>query len=90
MNSSLSSIIYEQINEDYGYGNYLGLKLLIHRPTGMINATKLCNDTKKKMCHWLSNKTTKLLLTNPSIGIPIDDLIKEHKVSNDLKGTYIH
>jgi hypothetical protein len=53
MNSSLSSIIYEQINEDYGYGNYLGLKVLIHRPTGMINATKLCDDHGKKMKNWL-------------------------------------
>ena len=29
--SSISDIIYENINDDYGYGSYLGLKLLIHK-----------------------------------------------------------
>ena len=55
--NSLSSIIYEQVNEDYGYGNYLGLKVLLHRPTGMINATKLCNDNSKEFKQWTRNKS---------------------------------
>jgi len=45
--NSLSDIIYENINNDYGYGDYLGLKLIIHKPTNMINATKLCRENNK-------------------------------------------
>jgi len=45
--SSISDLIYENINKYYGYGNYLGLKLLIHRDTGFVNATKLCDENNK-------------------------------------------
>ena len=49
-------MIYEDINDRFGYANYLGLKVLIDKTNGYINGTKLCNDNNKRMCHWLSNK----------------------------------
>jgi len=51
--NSISDIIYEDVNKDYGYGNYLGLKLLIHKQSGMINATKLCKENGKQFKNWL-------------------------------------
>ena len=47
--------------------------------------------TEKKMKHWLENKKTKELIEFIALaGIPTDDLIKEHKPTNELRGTYIH
>jgi len=53
--NSLSDIVYENVfeNKDYGYVNYLGLKLLIHKPTNMVNAAKLCKENDKQLKNWL-------------------------------------
>lgn len=40
----MQSIIYESINDKFGYGEYLGFKVIIMKENGYINATRMCND----------------------------------------------
>jgi hypothetical protein len=58
MTLSSTTIICEHIDDSYGYGDYLGLKIIIHRSTGMVNGAKLCNDYGKQFSEWLRNKKT--------------------------------
>jgi hypothetical protein len=59
---SLSEICYEQIMDDYWYAEYLGLKVMMMRSNGFINATKLCADGSKQFYHWMGNKRSKNLV----------------------------
>jgi hypothetical protein len=60
---------------------------------GYVNATALCQASKKMLGHYLSNKTTKDFLVELSsdIGIPISALVQASKGGNPrLQGTWVH
>ncbi len=38
----LSDIVFEKINDKFGYGQYIDFKVIIMLENGYINATKLC------------------------------------------------
>src|SRR5438477_8820944 len=58
----ISDICYEQIKDDFWYASYLGLKVVMMKSNGYINANKLCSDGGKALKHWLDNKHSKEML----------------------------
>ena len=52
----IGDICYEQIKGDYWYASYLGVKVVMDKSTGYINATRLCADGGKIYKNWLRNK----------------------------------
>lgn len=43
----MQSIIYESINEKFGYGEYLGFKVIIMKENGYINATRMLKNIEE-------------------------------------------
>src|SRR3977135_1273144 len=58
----IGDICYEQIKGDYWYASYLGVKVVMNKSNGYINATKLCADGGKHLFNWLQNKHSKGML----------------------------
>ena len=45
-------IAYEQINSEFWYGTYGPFKVVIHSPSGYINASQLCTECSKRLIDW--------------------------------------
>jgi hypothetical protein len=88
--NALSELIYEPVNEEYGWGKYGTFKVLIRRKDGWINVTKLCKDGGKELKHWNENDTSKSLVQvlKSSVGIPTDVLTGGQDCI--IRGTYAH
>lgn len=89
----LSRIIYEDINEKFGYGEYLGFKVIIMKENGYINATKMCKQIGKRFKDWNENKKTQEYLDYKKkslVGIPADPIIEILNENNEIKGSYVH
>lgn len=56
-NKSLANLISKDINNDFGYGEYLNCKVIIKKSNGYINVTKLCDMYGKRFENWKRNKT---------------------------------
>jgi hypothetical protein len=50
--NTLSELIYEPVNEEYGWGLYGEFRVLIRRKDGYVNVTKLCKDGGKELSDW--------------------------------------
>jgi hypothetical protein len=91
---NLNEIVYEPINQDYGWGKYGEFKVLIRRRDGYVNATKLCKEGGKEFFHWSSNEASKRMANelSTSLGIPRDGLFQVivGGIDADLRGTYVH
>ena len=59
---NLSDIIYEPVNEQYGYGKYGTFRVLIRKADGYVNATKLCADGMRRFENWLRLDTANALI----------------------------
>ena len=91
--SDIKEIIFEDINDDYGYGKYGEFEVIINKRTGYINATKLCKDGGKELFSWVrTNVSNKLVdFISESLHICRDRLLINPKnLPNHLKGTYVH
>lgn len=97
----MDSIIYENIDsnhEDYsfGYAKYGSFKIIMMQSkndnvvNGFINANHLCNEGNKRLCKWVENKDSKILIDYLKIRINHNVAIKITDVENHLKGTYVH
>lgn len=89
----MPGITFESINNQYEWGYYFDIKVLIMTRNGYINATKMCQDENKQFRFWLQNDFSKELLDEleqseifPS-GLM---MIKIGTGSNDYRGTYVH
>ena len=93
-NSDIRSIIYEDIDNDFSWGQYFEFKVIIMKRNGFINATKLCqNDgSGKKFKEWPRNKSSQELVAEleASPDSPGKSLIKIVTGPNLTRGTYAH
>lgn len=96
----LKDIAFEDINDEYCYGQYADFKVIMMKKNGYINATKMCQDiseetgVKKPFYNWKENKTAMELIDAimSSPGIPGDELfrvVKGGKIEI-IRGTYVH
>jgi hypothetical protein len=94
----LEHIAFEDINDEYCYGNYGEFKVIMMKKNGYINATKMCQDiaeqsgSKKEYRKWHENKSVDELINAVSdeLHIPQKELFIIPKVENILRGTYVH
>ena len=56
---TITGVCYEQIEDDFWYGWYLDLTIVMNKITGYVNATKLCTDPGKRFGNWAQNTQTK-------------------------------
>jgi len=86
ISNNLSNIIFESINEDYGYAMYGPFKVIIMKKNGHVNATKLCADGGKQFKHWLENKQSQEIINyyeKPSVDFPTDEKIEANSSENN-------
>jgi len=96
----LEHIAFEDINEEYCYGNYGDFKVIMMKENGYINATKMCQyiseqtGSKKTMMHWNENKLAGELneAVSSYIGLSIDELTIQITGGQltIIRGTYVH
>jgi hypothetical protein len=87
----ISELIYEPVNEQYGWGKYGEFRVLIRHKDGYINVTKLCKDGGKELKNWSANQSSMDLVNQArSAGIPADPLEQLITGQNELRGTYAH
>jgi hypothetical protein len=67
-NLNITNLAYEKINDKYSKAKYGDFDVIMDMTNGYINATKLCTDGGKKMCHWLENKNSKELIKYFGVG----------------------
>ena len=63
-NLNITNLAYKEINEKYSIATYLGLKCIMDRKTGYINATKFCSlasDESKRFDNYIANARYKKL-----------------------------
>ena len=79
-NQNITNLAYEKINDKYSKAKYGEFDVIMDMTNGYINATKLCSDGGKKMCHWLENKNSKGLIK----------YVGEKKVDPKIGSTFIY
>lgn len=78
-------IVFEQIDEKYAYGQYGEFKVIIMKKNSYINATKMCNENNKQMCHWFENKMNKELINEVKKDI---NQLKSSSIGKPMDGTF--
>lgn len=63
LENRLEKISYDKINENFSYGNYGGIKVILMNDNGYLNATKLCTLAKKHLYHWVATVNAKELIS---------------------------
>jgi hypothetical protein len=94
---SLSKIIFEDINEDYGRGKYGEFDVIIRKADGYINVTKLCADGGKRYSNWSRLDSAKSFVDEVCSATHIRATEILHsinggrgEISDTIKGTYAH
>lgn len=88
--NDLRSTIYEQIDDNYGYGRYASLDLIIMIKNGYANASKMCNDHGKKYQHWAKIENSQELIDYIAKDIDEDVTIAVIGDNSLIKGVYVH
>ena len=98
----LKDIAFEDINDDYCFGQYADFKVIMMKKNGYINATKMCQDiseetgSKKPYYNWKENKIAIELIEAvvSATGIPGAELSiiisTGSKKLTIIRGTYVH
>ncbi len=93
-NLNLSELIFEDINSDYGRGNYGTISVIIRKKDGYINATKLCKDAGKELFNWNKNNMSNELMEELEqvLRIRRTSLMEVYQSGTirELSGTYAH
>ena len=87
---TLSNIIYKDIDETYGYGQYGKFKVIMMKSNCYINVTKLCNDNEKQFKHWLEDQQWQDLIEVVKKNSGDPPIIKIMTENKDTCGTYCH
>ncbi|KAG2172413.1 hypothetical protein INT43_004955 [Umbelopsis isabellina] len=89
----MPAITFQSVDNEYEWGTYFDLKVLIMSRNGYINATKMCQDHNKRLDHWLHNSWSKDYI-NSFGGVPGKSgtpcIVVINSGSNDNRGTYVH
>jgi hypothetical protein len=92
--TTLSELIYEPVNEEYGWGKYGEFRVLIRRKDGWVNVTKLCKDGGRELFSWtrLESANSVIVEVERALQICRAQIFEVfHAGSNyELSGTYAH
>jgi CRISPR/Cas system CMR-associated protein Cmr1 (group 7 of RAMP superfamily) len=59
----ISDICFQQIQDNFWYGQYGEFKVVMMKDNGWVNATKLCSDGGREFKHWKENASSKALIS---------------------------
>jgi hypothetical protein len=100
VNTDMREICFEDIDENFSYGNYADFKVIVMKKNGYINAPKMCafireqEGITKKFCDWGSNKEAIALkqAVSRTRQISVDEtcIIIGNTFANHIRGTYVH
>ena len=90
MEYHLNQIIYKDINNNFGYGNYEGFVVIIMKKDSYVNITKLCNKHGKNFDHWKQNTDNQNLIKEVEKKDKSFITIKRRSRSYKICGTYAH
>jgi regulator of replication initiation timing len=83
----MPAITFQSVDNEYEWGTYFDLEVLIMTQNGYFNATKLCKDNGRRFDNWLRNQGSDELMRSPHIrGYSI---ITISTGLNDYRGTYV-
>ena len=90
----INEIIFQDINDEYANGLYLGVNVIIMKTNGYINGSKLCSASNKLLTDWKRLKNTQEYInyieeiaygnSHRPLFITIND------ENNEIKGTYLN
>lgn len=86
--------VVKDINDEFAIAKIGELSVIMVKSNGYVNASKLCNDCERDFLEWVSEESTKELMSflekrEKNSVIPL--LTKRHEgVKNNLKGIYVH
>jgi KilA-N domain len=86
----MSSVTSDSINDDYYWGNYFDLKVIIMKENGYINATRLYKDNNKRFDNWLRRESSKQLVNEISKLTNNLQSIKTKKYKKVKRDSQIH
>lgn len=86
----IRKIIFEDIDDRFGYGMYGEFKIIISKKNSTINATKLTALGNKRFDHWLQSASNRELIEKIKEHIGEEVCINVNDVANHLRGTYVH
>lgn len=94
MNQNINDIIFQDINDEFGWACYGEFKVIVMKSTGYINATKICKDASKDLFHWTPTMNAKDLINEAmsSLHLSRDELLKVVVGGKNglIRGTYVH
>jgi hypothetical protein len=89
---NLRELVYDDINDEYGYGKYGEFEVIIRKKDGYINITKLCKDGRKEFSEWKRSNFGKKLIEFFKEELGIDIILQTIMGGKNMiiRGTYIH
>jgi|SRR5579872_4623932 len=90
---------FEDINENYEFGKFRDVEVIIEKESGYMNITKICRDVRikygldKKLSNWKRTSRGRIMLEEVSEmkDVPCDELlIRPTGLPEELRGTYAH
>jgi 3-dehydroquinate dehydratase len=92
---SLERIVFEKINDNFGWGQYGEFRVLIRLSDNYINATKLCSSGGKQFKNWIrldgSQELCNKLLELGSVLSQTKQIIEQVTAGDyETRGTYVH
>lgn len=93
MSGYFSQIYYRKINDEYSYGHFIGINIIIRHEDGYVNASKLCKDYNKQFGHWKRLKQSQELMEyyQKILGVePIKTVNGARGVAGVISGTYVN
>lgn len=92
---SLERIVFERINDQFGWGQYGEFRVLIRMRDNYVNATKLCTDGGKQFPNWNRLDASKALIrelerTSSDLKRFSTPVVDEITAYGETRGTYVH
>ena len=91
---NLNKLVYEDINDEYGYGKYEDFEVVIRKIDGYINVTKLCKDGNKSYNNWKKSNHAQISIQSVQTyhNIPEERILELVNGGSNYKisGTYAH
>lgn len=88
----LSELVYEDINQHFGWGRFGDIKVLIRKKDGYVNASKLCQQGGKLLGNWNDMKRSQALMEELKGTIENNICAEVYLCGTNqlLSGTYVH
>lgn len=89
---NLTDLIYEDVNDEYGWGKYGSIQVLIRKKDGYINASKMCKDGGKDWFNWGKNETAKKIIEEFESDLHMSRslLMDTYMGDYNFRGTYVN